>query len=61
MALANLDAVLLESRGTLEALPEHVLAQLEDAQRMGSPRASASPQADGEYLALRAGWKTTPS
>ncbi len=57
MALANLDAVLLESRSTLEALPEHVLAQLEAAQRMGSPRASASPQADGECLALRAGWK----
>ena len=50
MALANLDAVLLESRGTLETLPEHVLEQLEDIQRMQSPRASASPQAEGEQL-----------
>lgn len=50
MALANLDAVLLESRGTLESLPEHVLAQLEDVQRMQTPRASASPQAEGEQL-----------
>ena len=46
MALANLDAVLLESRGTFETLPEHVLAQLEEVQRLQSPRASASTPAD---------------
>ena len=50
MAIANLDAVLLESRGTLETLPGHVLAQLEEVQRMQSPRASTSPQAEGERL-----------
>ena len=48
VALANLDAVLLESRGTFEMLPEHVLAQLEEVQRLHSPHASASPQADSE-------------
>ncbi len=53
VALANLDAVLLESRGTFEMLPEHVLAQLEEVQLMQSPRASASPQADGEHSELR--------
>ena len=56
MAIANLDAVLLESRGTLETLPGHVLTQLEEVQRMQSPRASASPQAEGEaarHCALR--------
>ena len=52
MAIANLDAVLLESRGTLETLPGHVLAQLEEVQRMQSPRASASPQAEGEQLGV---------
>ena len=52
VALANLDAVLLESRGTFEMLPEHVLAQLEEVQLMQSPRASASPQADGEHSEL---------
>ena len=50
VALANLDAVLLESRGTFEMLPEHVLAQLEEMQRLQNPRASASPQADSECL-----------
>ncbi len=50
VALANLDAVLLESRGTFEMLPEHVLLQLEEMQRLQNPRASASPQADSEFL-----------
>ena len=52
VAIANLNAVLLESRGTLETLPGHVLAQLEEVQRMQSPRASASPQAEGEQTAI---------
>lgn len=51
MALANLDAVLLEARGAFELLPEHLLAQLEEVQRMQSPRASASPQSDGGAMA----------
>lgn len=34
VAIANLDAVLLEARDSLEALPEHLLAELEDLLHM---------------------------
>ena len=59
VALANLDAVLLESRGTFEMLPEHVLLQLEEMQRLQNPRASASPQADSKPS--RPSWCLTSS
>ena len=43
VALANLDAVLLEARGALEALPAHMLGELEAVQRLAFPRAPAAP------------------
>ncbi|KAK9908199.1 hypothetical protein WJX75_004163 [Coccomyxa subellipsoidea] len=47
VALANLDAVLLEAQGAFESLPQHLLAQLEDVQRSLSLRATAAPPLHG--------------
>ncbi len=48
VALANLDAVLQEARGALEALPSHCLAALEAAlRRRLPPAASVAPAAQG--------------
>ena len=52
MALANLDAVLLEAQGAFESLPQHLLAQLEDVQRSLSLRATAAPPLHGQRLPL---------
>jgi len=36
VALANLDAVVLEARGALEGLPPHLLESMEALQKVGS-------------------------
>lgn len=45
VAVANLDAVLLEAQYAFQALPRHLLAQLEELQRLQIPRAVAAPAA----------------
>ena len=48
IALANLDTVLLEARGVLEGLGEHLLAEMEDVQK--AQFESASPVPEGTSL-----------
>jgi hypothetical protein len=43
VVIANLDAVLLEAVGAFQTLPGHLLAQLEDLQRLHFPRALPPP------------------
>ena len=56
VALANLDAVLQEARGALEALPPHLLAELQAVQQRLHPRpcsAGASSALIGTNMPLR--------
>ncbi|CAL8469414.1 g8955 [Coccomyxa elongata] len=49
VALANLDAVILEAQGAFESLPQHLLEQLEEVQRTLTVRATAPPLLQGGY------------
>ena len=53
VALANLDAVLLEARYAFESLPQHILAQIETVFHASMARSTSAPLEAGVYHSNR--------